>query len=76
MSDLAPGTLIRMRTTKRFGHYNVDELIAVTPEQGRELYAKRLAQPVDMLVPSMRSPEPPDAATGGATRTPAHLVRK
>ena len=77
MSDLVPGTMVRMRTTRRFGHYNVGELIAVSLGQGRELHAKQLAEPVDMLVPTQpASPAPPDAATGGATRTPAQVVRK
>lgn len=75
MSDIAPGTMVRMRIARRFSHYNVGDLIAVPLAQGRDLDAKRLATPLDILVP-------PAAAGQDATpeptpqRQPAGVVRK
>lgn len=69
MSEAIAGTHVRMRVLKRFSHYNAGELIAVEFYAARELAAKRLAQPLDLLVPTSRTePEP--------QRQPAGIVRK
>lgn len=51
MSDVIPGTQARLRVIKRFSHYNAGDVIAVEFYAARELVAKRLAQPLDLLVP-------------------------
>lgn len=52
MSEVIAGTNVRMRVIKRFSHYNAGDLIAVEFYAARELAAKRLAQPLELLVPS------------------------
>ena len=76
MPEIVPGTHVRMRITRRFSSYNVGELIAVPLAQGLELEAKRLAQPIDLLVPQTASPAGADAGTAGPARQPAQIVRK
>lgn len=76
MIDVVPGTHVRMRITRRFSHYNVGDLIAVDFWAARDLDAKRLAQPLDLLVPAAA------ATTGGPPpdpvpqRQPGSVVRK
>jgi hypothetical protein len=75
MVDVVPGTNVRMRVLKRFAHYNVGELIAVEFYAARDLAAKRLATPLDLLVPT------PVTAEGGEPppsplRHPSGVVRK
>lgn len=76
MSDIVPGTMVRMRITRRFGPYNVGELIAVGLAEGRDLDAKRLAVPLDILVPPTAMPAGQEAATEAPARQPASVVRK
>lgn len=78
MSDLAPGTLVQMRTLRRFSHYFAGELIAVPIEAARDLDAKRLAQPLSLLVPTPAavSGAGDDPPTPVPTRQPAGIVRK
>jgi hypothetical protein len=54
LSGIPPGTLVQMRTLRRFAHYNRGETIAVPIEVGRDLEAKRLAQPLHLMVPTPR----------------------
>lgn len=61
-----------MRIIRRFSHYNVGEVIAVSLEQGRDLDARRLAAPLDILVPSPASPP----AEPASQRQPGATVRK
>jgi hypothetical protein len=75
MSDVVPGTQVRMRVVKRYSHYNVGDLIAVEFYAARELAAKRLCQPLDLLVPTP-PPQPVDGATAAPGRGPASVVRK
>jgi plasmid maintenance system antidote protein VapI len=72
MSDVVPGTLVHMRIMRRFSHYMPGELIAVPFEAARDLDAKRLAQPLQLFVPT------PVAASEAAepVRQPAGIVRK
>lgn len=65
MSEVVEGTNVRMRVVKRFSHYNAGDLIAVEFYAARELAAKRLAQPLDLLVPT------PVAAAGSGDLSPA-----
>lgn len=82
MSDLPPGAMIELRVIRRFGAYNVGELITEPPGAARELVAKRLATDTGrMKVPLPATPEtpppaPPEGATAGPVRQPAQLVRK
>jgi hypothetical protein len=73
MSGLAPGTLIQVRTTRRFAHYYVGEIIALPPDAARDLVARRLAEPLAMMVPA-----PPLVADPPAQpqRQPMGTVRK
>jgi hypothetical protein len=64
MSDLAPGTLVQMRTLRRFSHYMAGEVIAVPMDAARDLDAKRLAQPLSIMVPAGRVDDHPAAALG------------
>jgi hypothetical protein len=78
MSDFVPGTHVRMRVMRRFSHYNIGDLIAVEFFAARELDAKRLAQPLDLLVPGRAAAEtgvhpPPDTVP---QRQPGSVVRK
>jgi hypothetical protein len=80
MSDvLAPGTLVQMRTLRRFSHYMAGEIIAVPYEAARDLDAKRLAAPLAMMVPAPRpeaAPEGDPAAAPAPRAQPAGTVRK
>lgn len=71
MVDIVPGTHVRMRVIKRFSHYNLGELIAVDFWAAKELDAKRLAMPLDLLVPPHVA-----AATAEPVRQPASIVKK
>jgi hypothetical protein len=51
MSGVVAGTMVQMRTLRRFSHYMVGELIAVPFAAARDLEAKRLAQPLQLFVP-------------------------
>jgi hypothetical protein len=70
MSDYVPGTHVRMRVLRRFSHYNVGELIGIEFYAARELAAKRLAEPLDLLVPM------PVGAAGAVDSPPAVPVRQ
>jgi hypothetical protein len=78
MSDVIEGTQVRMRVIKRFSHYNAGDLIAVEFYGARELAAKRLAQPLDLLVPTPVAAVGPDGLPppSGSLRQPSGLVRK
>jgi hypothetical protein len=79
MSDVVAGTQVRMRVAKRFSHYNVGDLIAVEFYAARELAAKRLAQPLDLLVPTPVAAAETDATlppSSGPLRQPGGVVRK
>jgi hypothetical protein len=80
MSDLMPGTLVQMRTLRRFAHYMAGEMIAVPYEAARDLDARRLAQPIHFLVPPARAVEAaPEGAEGVPQmpmRQPGGVVRK
>lgn len=71
MSGFVPGTLVQMRTLRRFSHYMAGEVIAVPYDAARELDAKRLAAPMQLFVPV----EKDDAATV-PVRQPGGIVRK
>jgi hypothetical protein len=74
MSDLVPGTMVRMRTVRRFSHYMAGELIAVPMDAAQELAAKRLAQPLDLLVPTPAGGD--ETSPAGPLRSPGGIVRK
>lgn len=78
MSDVVPGTHVRMRTLRRFSHYNAGELIAVEFYAARELAAKKLAQPIDLLVPTPVAAAGTDGTSPPSTplRQPTGVVRK
>ena len=78
MSDeVVPGTSVRMRVVKRFSHYNAGDLIAVEFYAARELAAKRLAQPLDLLVPTpVVAAGSDDSSPSGPLRQPGGVVRK
>jgi hypothetical protein len=59
--------MVRMRIMRRYSHYNVGEVIAVPLAQGHELAAKRLATPLDVLVPTPPAGEPTPQRQPGAT---------
>jgi len=63
------GTLVHMRTLRRFAHYNAGEMIAVPFDVARDLDAKRLAQPLQLFVPTGGEEAPP-------VRQPAGIGRK
>jgi hypothetical protein len=69
MTDLIPGSLVQMRTMRRFSHYNAGEIIAVPMEAAQDLARKHLAQPIQILVP-------PQAAADAPVRQPIGTVRK
>lgn len=78
MVDVVPGTQVRMRVLRRYGSYNVGDLIAVEFWAARDLDAKRLAQPLDLFVPVKAAAEaganpPPEPVP---QRQPGSLVRK
>jgi hypothetical protein len=64
--------MVRMRTARRFSHYMAGELIAVPFDAAQELAAKRLATPLDLLIPTPVA-VPDDAAP---LRAPGGIVRK
>jgi hypothetical protein len=70
MSGEVAGTLVQMRTMRRFSHYTAGELIAVPMAAAQELAAKRLAQPLHIMVPKLAGTEDP------APRQPSGVVRK
>lgn len=77
MVDVIPGTNVRMRVIRRFAHYNVGELIAVEFYAARDLAAKRLAQPLDLLVPTpVTAAGPGDPPSSGPLRQTSGVVRK
>jgi hypothetical protein len=71
MSDMVPGTLVDMRIMKRFAHYTVGDRIAVPMDQAHDLAARRLAQPMQLLVPTVEASKPAEPI-----RQPASVVRK
>lgn len=76
MSDVVPGTQVQMRVVRRYSHYNVGDLIAVDFWAAKELDAKRLAQPLRLLVPAAAAETggpPPDPVP---QRQPGSVVRK
>lgn len=72
MTDIVPGTLVQMRTMRRFSHYNAGEIIAVPMEAAQDLARKHLAQPIQILVP----PQVADVAAPATARQPLGTVRK
>jgi hypothetical protein len=79
MSEVVQGTHVRMRVLRRFSHYNVGELIAIEFYAARELAAKGLAQPLDLLVPSPVVAAGPDGTippSSGPLRQTSGVVRK
>ena len=73
MSGVVPGTLVQMRTLRRFHHYNAGEVIAVPLEAARDLDAKRLAQP---LHPGADAGRRRGAGRACAAPAPGGMVRK
>ncbi len=72
MSGEVAGTLVQMRTMRRFSHYTAGELIAVPMAAAQELAAKRLAQPLNIMVPTpVAGTEDPATA-----RQPTGIVKK
>jgi hypothetical protein len=77
MSGVVPGTLVHMRTLRRFSHYNAGELIAVPFDAARDLDAKRLAQPLQLFVPGAAADADGDLpAPMMPQRQPGGVVRK
>jgi hypothetical protein len=78
MSDVVAGTHVRMRVVKRYSHYNVGDLIAVEFFAARELAAKRLAQPLELLVPRTvaATEEGGNPPPSSPLRQPTGIVRK
>jgi hypothetical protein len=72
MTDLIPGSLVQMRTLRRFSHYNAGEMIAVPMDAAQDLARKRLAQPIQILVP----PQVAAASDAPQPRPPMGTVRK
>jgi len=69
MSDsYTNGTLVQMRTMRRFQHYMAGEIIAVPMAAAQDLAAKRLAQPLNLLVPGSAAPEPARKQTAGIVK--------
>jgi hypothetical protein len=79
MSDVIPGTMVQMRTSRRFSHYMAGELIAVPFDAAQELAAKRLAQPLQLLVPTpvpAAGSDDQSSPSSGPLRQPSGVVRK
>ena len=78
MSEHVPGTLVQMRTLRRFSHYFAGELIAVPMEAARDLDAKRLAAPLSLMVPTpaTQAGAGDDPPTPVPVRQPAGIVKK
>ena len=75
MSDIVPGTLVDMRIIRRFSYYNVGERIAVPLEQAHDLANQRLAQPMQLLVPTPVGASV-ESKPAEPVRQPAQVVRK
>jgi hypothetical protein len=75
MSDVIPGTLVQMRTTRRFAHYMAGEMIAVPFDAARDLHARRLAEPLSLFVPAGPAAAGEDPPTV-PLRQPGGVVRK
>jgi hypothetical protein len=75
MSDMVPGTLVDMRIMKRFAHYTVGDRIAVPMDQAQDLAARRLAQPMQLLVPTPVEASA-ESKPADPIRQPAQVVRK
>lgn len=73
MVEVVPGTLVHMRTLRRFAHYTAGELIAVPFEAARDLDARRLATPLQLFVPKPAGATEEQAAP---VRQPGGAVRK
>jgi hypothetical protein len=73
MSDMVPGTLVKMQVLRRYAHYTVGEVIAVPMDAAQDLAAKRLATPLAIMVPVEAPAESKPADT---VRRPAEMVRK
>jgi hypothetical protein len=77
MSGVVAGTMVSMRTLRRFSNYMAGELIAVPFDAAQELDRKRLAQPLQLLVPTpvvaAGTDDPPQSAP---LRQPSGVVRK
>ena len=71
---MVPGTLVDMRIMKRFAHYTVGDRIAVPMDQAQDLAARRLAQPMQLLVPTVEAS--PESKPDAPIRQPAQVVRK
>jgi hypothetical protein len=69
--ELIPGSLVQMRTMRRFSHYNAGEIIAVPMPAAQELARKHLAQPIQMLVPTQVA-----AGVDTTARQPLGTVKK
>jgi hypothetical protein len=80
MSDVIPGTLVHMRTVRRFAHYMAGELIAVPFDAARDLHARRLAEPLQLFVPAgpavATATEDGSEAPATPQRQPGGVVRK
>jgi hypothetical protein len=76
MRGVTPGTLVQMRTLRRFHHYNAGELIAVPFDAAQDLAAKRLAQPLQLLVPSPVANAQAVDPNASGSRQPGSTVRK
>lgn len=70
MSGFVPGTLVQMRTLRRFSHYMAGEIIAVPFDAARDLDAKRLASPMQLFVPVEKDDAP------APVRQPQGVVKK
>ena len=75
MSDMVPGTLVKMRTLRRFAHYTVGEHIAVPMDAAQDLAARRLAQPLAIMVPTPVEASAESKPTE-PIRQPSQVVRK
>jgi hypothetical protein len=72
---MEPGTLVQMRTMRRFAHYLAGEIIAVPMDAAQDLAAKRLAQPLAIMVPATGEASA-ESRPSEPIRQPAQVVRK